>query len=156
MLFTKFPFERSGEHCFFLQSGLFGKKAAEKFCEKHFGASLYEIHSWQDQREMEKFLKNKRVKTAVWLGGEVSFSFFRQALLTFRWNSKFLPALENFRYPLSEKNHQGNCVVMSPAHNYRWERSVCVSKRVSICALKANKDWLNHDKRKLRQRMIVL
>ncbi|KAI8737850.1 hypothetical protein BgiBS90_035851 [Biomphalaria glabrata] len=132
LAFCPAGFRPQGDQCF-REIGRGNRDTARNKC-RALDAIVPEIHTWEQQTNLEIFMKEEKINNPVWLNGELSETSHREGSIKFYWPSRFFPRLSNFKeMPLKLFDPIGDCVYISPRENFFWKQASCKNSIQIIC-----------------------
>ncbi|KAH9495030.1 hypothetical protein Btru_018635 [Bulinus truncatus] len=128
-------FSAVGDQCFIKKERNNRDKA--RIACRDIGASLPELHTWDQQSNLEKFLTDQSISGPAWLNGEVGYTHHRENSVKFFWPTRYFPRFHNFKeMPTSTKGRTDSCVYISPRESFHWRQGVCSSVIETICVMR--------------------
>ncbi|KAH9495031.1 ATPdependent RNA helicase [Bulinus truncatus] len=83
-------FSAVGDQCFIKKERNNRDKA--RIACRDIGASLPELHTWDQQSNLEKFLTDQSISGPAWLNGEVGYTHHRENSVKFFWPTRYFPS----------------------------------------------------------------
>ncbi|XP_059140344.1 uncharacterized protein LOC131928356 [Physella acuta] len=135
LAFCPAGFSPIGDHCFKF-AGYASHRNAIKMCQVS-NSVLFEIPFWKEQKEMEQFLREKKIDNPVWLNGYLSRLAFRDRSVSFYWKSTYHPQVTNFKEDrCPDFAGQMMCVFINPKEDFIWDCASCFSEYIAVVCTK--------------------